>query len=307
LHYDLDIYKCYLPLSLFTNNNLHTILHDANSLPLKKINPTNHKSKPPLVLNIDLFKKKFGCKDGFSHPAWTEAMRNYVCFAAKTGKDRAEGAWAKCWDMHFGFFNTRPDLISSFLPTLNLDIRMRKEYNALPLNFSLPYYHEQYKKAKFKYRIKNVESSLSFSHPGPTFQSHDTSLNHPAPSHFPRLAAPFELKPSSSNRNLPFCKGTGSNPSSTACLICAWRGHTFAQCKFTIFEDNCPMYATALNGNLIIPKSSQSICHSWNIHGDTKKKCIHPAEHRIHICSFCGDKSHFTFAWKCQSRPAISH
>jgi hypothetical protein len=68
LHYDLDIYKCYLPLSLFTNESLHTILHEANSLPLKKINPANHKSKPPLVLDINLFEKKFGREDTLSHP-----------------------------------------------------------------------------------------------------------------------------------------------------------------------------------------------------------------------------------------------
>jgi hypothetical protein len=43
-HYNLDKYHSYLPLSLFTNENLCTILHEVNTLSLKKINPPNLKS-----------------------------------------------------------------------------------------------------------------------------------------------------------------------------------------------------------------------------------------------------------------------
>jgi hypothetical protein len=32
-HYDLDKFQCYLPLSLFTNENLRIILREANTLP----------------------------------------------------------------------------------------------------------------------------------------------------------------------------------------------------------------------------------------------------------------------------------
>jgi hypothetical protein len=98
IHYDLDKFNSYLPLSLFMNENLHIILREANSLPLRKINPPNLKTKPPLVLDIDLFEKKYGQEESLSHPAWLEATCNFVRFTAETGKDGVNGTWHDRWD-----------------------------------------------------------------------------------------------------------------------------------------------------------------------------------------------------------------
>ena len=248
LHYNLDKYHSYLPLSIFTNNNLRTILCKANTLPLKKINPLNLKSKPPLVLDIEIFEKRYGREDSLSHPAWLEATQNFVRFAGETGKNGVDGAWYQRWDSHFGFFESRPDLISSFPPALDLDICMQKEYNALPFEYSPEYYHQEYEKAKFDFRLKNIE--------GPS--------SHAYPTHTSKLSAPFELKPSSQNKQPPFRKGAGSDPSTAVCLICAKKGHTCISCTSTSFEDGHPLFAKSVNGNIIVPKTSQSICHTWN-------------------------------------------
>lgn len=70
LYYNLDKYKSYLPLSIFTNHSLYIILHKTNFLTLKNINPFNFKSNPfPFVLDIDVFERKYGQEESSSHPA----------------------------------------------------------------------------------------------------------------------------------------------------------------------------------------------------------------------------------------------
>ena len=300
VHYDLDKYHAYLPLSIFTNDNLRTILREANTLPLKKINPIHHKSKPPLVLDIDLFEQKYGREENLTHPAWLEAARNFVRFAGETGKDGSDGAWAERWDNHFGFFESRPDLISSFPSVLQLDIRMRKEYNAMPFEYSVSYYHEEYSKAIFDYRLKQIENTSSRSFSSLPTPSHSFAPN------TSKLAPAFQPRQPLQNKSLPFRKGTSGDPSAAACLICGKKGHTFSGCTSTSFEDGRPVHSRVINNEIISPKSPNPLCRMWNIRGDGDKKCLHALSERAHLCSFCGDKSHFAFAWKCRSRPATS-
>jgi hypothetical protein len=300
LHYDLDKYKLYLPLSLFTNANLRIILREANSLTLKKINPPNPKSKPPFVLDIEAFERKYGREESLSHPAWLEAARNFVRFAGETGKDGIDGAWHDRWDQHFGFFESRPDLISSFPPALELDIRLRKEYNAIPFEFSTLYYHEEYLKSIVDHRLKHIENSTL----RPSLPIHSSS--HPSSSYTPRLGRPFQQKTPFQSQNPPFRKGAGGDPSAAVCLICAKKGHTFNTCTSTSFEDGRPLYSRNLNGDIIAPKSPTPLCRIWNIRGDADKKCSHLPAQRLHLCSFCGDRSHFAFAWKCHPKPATA-
>ena len=162
-----------------------------------------------------------------------DPAQSFTCHSVSTAQIHLISSWTlrhvfqkpivKRWDTCFASFDTRPDF-TSFAPTLELDIRMRKEYNTLPSNFTLSYYHEQYKKAKSKYHL----NLLLLSPPLSAYQSPNTFSNHPPPLHLPKLAASFESKPSSSNRNFPFHKGTGGDPSSAACLICTWRGHNIS-------------------------------------------------------------------------------
>ncbi|KAF9469002.1 hypothetical protein BDZ94DRAFT_1304144 [Collybia nuda] len=121
-HYDLDKFQIYLPLSLFTNTNLAAINHESASLTLQKINPTASWNKPPQVLNTEVFEKKHGRETELTHQSWIEAACNFVPFAANTGKDGTSGDWCKCWDQHFGFFESCPDAVNSFPAILELDI-----------------------------------------------------------------------------------------------------------------------------------------------------------------------------------------
>jgi hypothetical protein len=58
-----------------------------------------------------------------------------------------------------GFFESHTDLVASFTPALDLDIRMRKEYNVTPFEFSPTYYHEEYVKSIIDHRLKNIENA----------------------------------------------------------------------------------------------------------------------------------------------------
>jgi hypothetical protein len=106
IHFDLSTYNVYLPLSIFMNSSLCTINRDYSTLTLKEINPLSIRSKPPQVLDLDSFKKKHGRKSDLTHQAWIEAARNFVRFCKSGGKDGHDGNWYKCWDSHFGFFES---------------------------------------------------------------------------------------------------------------------------------------------------------------------------------------------------------
>ncbi|KDQ34079.1 hypothetical protein PLEOSDRAFT_152289 [Pleurotus ostreatus PC15] len=60
LLFDLARFNIYMPLNLLTNANIRLVNREAHSLALSRINPSGKRtSKPPLVLDVEAFKKKY--------------------------------------------------------------------------------------------------------------------------------------------------------------------------------------------------------------------------------------------------------
>ena len=303
-HFELCKYEIYIPLSLFTNANLRIINRDSSSLTLKKINPKTAGSKPPQVLDTAHFEKRYGREEELSHQAWIEAARNYVRFAAETGVGGEGGDWHKRWDDHFGFLESRVDAVENFPAILELDIRLRKDYNVTPFVYEPAWYEREYEKAKTDYRLRRVENEQH-----PKRSDGDAPWLHPFRS-LAKLPSPSRFlggEPGGRGANdrgspFPFRMGSGGDPASAVCLICARRGHTFSACGYNTLEDGKAVFATCHEGNLQTVKGSHALCRDWNIRGDSDRACLH-RDARVHQCSFCGDKQHHAFAWICRKAP----
>ncbi|KAL4252531.1 hypothetical protein AB1N83_014447 [Pleurotus pulmonarius] len=287
LLFDLARYNIYMPLNLFTNSNIRLVNREAHSLTLRRINsPGKRASKPPLVLDVEAFEKKYGREVDLTRDQWSEAARNFTRFAGEVGRDGEQGDYFMRWDNHYGFFEERTDAAEHFQAILEVDINMRKDYIVKPFAFSRSLYNNTYEAAKLSIRVATIER-LHRLHP-------DTSSVRP-PRALDSRSAP------SIAHGAPFRKGSSSDPSSAVCLRCARRGHTLTTCLATSFEDGQKITTTTQNGSLA--RGPSILCHVWNVRGD--RSCSHSPS-RVHSCSFCGDKRHHALAWVCRKEPPRS-
>lgn len=124
LLYVLYLSDVYIPLNLFTNENLRILNCDSNSLTLKKMNVAGAQSKQAKVLDTDEFEKKHGYEKDLSQPLWHEATGNFMRFLSNYGDKK----WYNRWFEHFNYLDTRSDKISNFEAIKLVDIRFRKDY-----------------------------------------------------------------------------------------------------------------------------------------------------------------------------------
>ncbi|KAK2465395.1 hypothetical protein APHAL10511_002749 [Amanita phalloides] len=191
LHYALCYNNSYMPLSIFTNDNLTVINREATSLPKISINPHGIKGKVYL-LDIEKFEVKYGSfLETLGDPGQSLALR---------------------WKNHFGFFKSRRNASKIFPVIKALDIRFRKDYSSIPFKFDAALYDLELQKMLYQIRFDQLEEQLS----GNKGSSSSVSSQN--------KAKPFARQTS----NMPFQQRAGSNPSSAVCLICAKRGHMFS-------------------------------------------------------------------------------
>ncbi|KAJ8699259.1 hypothetical protein PTI98_002391 [Pleurotus ostreatus] len=113
LLFDLARFNIYMPL----NFN-----REAHSLALSRINPSGKRtSKPPLVLDVEAFKKKYSREADLTRDQWSEAARNFTRFAGEVGRDGEQGNYFTRWDNHYGFFEERTDAAKHFQAILEVD------------------------------------------------------------------------------------------------------------------------------------------------------------------------------------------
>jgi hypothetical protein len=101
--------------------------------------------------------KKYEKEEDLMHQGWIEATRNFVQFTGETGVDGESGDWYKRWDARFSFFESWEDAVANFPAILELDIRLRKDYNALPFSYDASWYEKEYEKAKTEHSLKEIE------------------------------------------------------------------------------------------------------------------------------------------------------
>ncbi|KAJ7068915.1 hypothetical protein B0H15DRAFT_970470 [Mycena belliarum] len=77
--FDLHAHNIYLPLSLFTSQNLEVINSSAATLPTLKLN-AEPGCKQPVVLNTEAFELKYLKELDLERAQWIEASSNYIAF-----------------------------------------------------------------------------------------------------------------------------------------------------------------------------------------------------------------------------------
>ncbi|KAF8813087.1 hypothetical protein BYT27DRAFT_7004866, partial [Phlegmacium glaucopus] len=103
----------------------------------------------------------------------------------------------------------------------------------------------------------------------------------------------------------PFHSGNRQSSHPVCCILCGEKGHTVGKHygdgnSPTKFPDGKPTWAKITNGSLCTP-TAKEICINHNVSGSSAV-CSHSEGARAHICSYCGSKSHYAFAWVCRTR-----
>lgn len=292
-----------IPLPFFQNANLRYIIDHAATLPTIKSNPQAGESKGQFILNIpDMTRGAKGCKVfgeelSLDFGEWSEAAQNCFRFHQMQDKDGDMGPYASWWSSHFNFFNAQEDKISQYNAWKELELKLRREYRTEPTKFDVNHYAMKYEAAKNTYEIKMLIEK----------QNPAAISSKEAP---PRKENAF--RPSSrggrnrGDNHQPFPQGSRSQSNHPfCCILCGELDHAvgkhYGDTIPAKFADGKPTWAKISNQSLCAPNGKE-ICINYNIRG-AAVICSHPDGGRAHICSFCGSKSHYAFAWACRSCP----
>ena len=289
-----------IPLPFFRNENLRYIIDHAATLPTTKSNPLPGETKGQFILNIsDMTKgtkacKAFGDELSLDFGEWSEAAQNCFRFHQLQDRDGDMGPYASWWSSHFNFFNAQEDKISQYNAWKDLELKLRREYRTKPTKFDMNHYAMKYEAAKSTYELRLLIEKQNL----PPANPKDV---------FPRKDAFF--RPSrggkSSGDHQPFPPG-GRQRHQVCCILCGESGHPVSKHyndgnTAIKFEDGKAIWAKVSNNSLATPNGKE-ICLNYNIRGPNAT-CSHADGAHVHLCSFCGSKSHHAFAWACRLRP----
>jgi hypothetical protein len=294
-----------IPLPFFRNGNLRYIIDHAATLPTTKSNPLPGETKGQFILNIsDMTRGAKGCKIfgeelSLDFGEWSEAAQNCFRFHQMQDRDGDMGPYATWWSSHFNFFNTQEDKISQYSAWKELELKLRREYRTEPTKFDINHYAMKYEAAKNTYELKLLIEKQNTPHapPGPP---KDVPPRKDGFFHSFRGGKP-------GNHYQPFLPGSRPRPSHTlCCILCGDLGHAVNRHyndggSATKFCDGKPTWSKITNGSISSPNGKE-ICINYNIAGPNAN-CSHAEGARAHLCSYCGSKSHYAFAWVCRTRP----
>lgn len=284
----------------------------AATLPTIKSNPLPGETKGQFILNIaDLTKgtkeyKGFGEELSLDFGEWSEAAENCFRFHQMQDKDGNNGEYARWWSAHFRFFHTQEDKISQYEAWKELELKLRREYRTEPTKFDVNHYATKYEAAKTGFELKALirEQGCSYTKDNTYHKDNSQHLSHrgyrfPGPPTQPRDMRSFPVQPS-------FPSGSRSSHPA-CCLLCGEKGHPVPKHyndgnTSPKFPDGKPSWAKVANGKLCTPNGKE-ICINYNVSG-TNTNCHHAEGGRVHVCSFCGSKLHYAFAWICRTCPS---
>lgn len=297
-----------IPLPFFRNANLRYIIDQAATLPTTKSNPLPGETKGQFILNIsDMTKGAKGCKCfgeelSLDFGEWSEAAQNCFRFHQMQDKDGDMGPYATWWSSHFNFFNSQEDKITQYNAWKELELKLRREYRTEPTKFDINHYAMKYEAAKTTYELKLLIEKQN-------------SLSAPSKDVFPRkdnfFRPSYRAGKGPSDHYQPFPHGSrqrhpGTQTLPICCILCSELEHSVGKhygdgTTISKFADGKNTWARISNGSLCAPNGKE-LCINYNVRG-TSAICSHADGARAHLCSFCGSKSHYAFAWACRSRP----
>lgn len=295
-----------VPITFFRNENLRYLIDHAATLPTTKSNPLPGETKGQFILNIaELTKsskdfKGFGEELSLDFGEWSEAAVNCFRFHQMQDKFGDKGDYAQWWSSHFNFFNTQEDKINQYEAWKGLELKLRREYRTEPTKFDINYYATRYEAAKTTYELKSLID-----------KQHNPHTNSYKDRQSYRGGRQTGLSTQFRNtRNLPTSSSfpSGSRLSHpVCCILCGEKGHPVSKHYNdenipTKFPDGKSVWAKIVDRKLCNPQGKE-ICINYNVNG-ANATCSHPDGARVHVCSFCGSKTHNCFSWVCRTRPS---
>lgn len=292
-----------IPLPFFRNGNLRYIIDHAATLPTTKSNPLPGETKGQFILNIpDMTRGAKGCKIfgeelSLDFGEWSEAAQNCFRFHQMQDCDGDMGPYASWWSSHFNFFNVQEDKISQYSAWKELELKLRREYRTEPTKFDVNRYAMKYEAAKNTYELKLLIEKKNTPQAPPK----------DAPPRRDGFFCSSRGGKSSGDYYQPFPPGSRPRSSHTVCcILCGDPGHSVNKHyndggAATKFCDGKPTWSKITNGSISSPNGKE-ICINYNIAGPNAI-CSHADGARAHLCSYCGSKSHYAFAWVCRTRP----
>ena len=233
---------------------------------------------------------------------WHEAAANCYRFQMSRDKDGNAGTYARWWSHHFGFFNAQEDKIDMYDAWKQLELKFRREYRTQPTQYDSQYYVAQYELCKSEFRAEKRMRDMLMQMNKPTYTKDDNSRGNSSSNRGTRSFAPRGSRGGSSSS---FQAGSRRPSFPLCCILCGEKGHPVSEHYNghvpipTKGSDGKPLWAKIINAALCTP-DGHTICIIFNIRGNPV--CSHGND-RLHVCSFCGSKSHHAFSWFCRAKP----
>ncbi|KZT25374.1 hypothetical protein NEOLEDRAFT_1241828 [Neolentinus lepideus HHB14362 ss-1] len=290
----------YLPISLFTHDELARFMAEADRMARTKL-----ESKGCWVVDIAGIKDERSLTSG----QWMEAFDNYIRFCGVIG----DSSFVERWKEHFRWLRQCSYFEEKFPAILETDIQLRKLYRHTPFKFCPTFYQMKYLDISSQLsmaRYAEVDALWAQTEAQSSRFSQSPSGNRLGGLHqgLPARGAargrgrgPHAL-PQVDALGEPLQPCGGGVSSRSICLICSQRGHRMDECISTHFPDGGQVFAEARNGMLYSRAGNQAICRRYNTSGTHRNKCRGNHANRHHVCSFCGG-NHCAFAWSCRAKP----
>lgn len=287
---ELNTAKLSLSLVYFTQSNLEILLHEAATLPLKKINPIATEKNTPRILDALAFAARAGTDEAMPFGAWLQAVPNFLRFI----QQNCTTAFYDLWTAHFGFFSNAVHATFRYDDWKDLERDLRKEIWSSEFEYDEDHYASKYDKAleRADYRRERASDTEKLRADLERERSHVRSETRGRSEQEP--VRPRRESSSNHPSHHSFPSGSGSNSSSTVCFLCRRAGHRAYDhvhgSRPETFESGKPTFCTISGKSDFVIRSSRSehLCYYWNSKGACNSERHPPGPAKLHRCMFCG-------------------
>ncbi|KAJ3724242.1 hypothetical protein DFJ43DRAFT_595000 [Lentinula guzmanii] len=290
--HEMAKYHRYLPLPIFTDNNLLYVRNHLSKIKTEKIRLPNTTEKISILLLSDILDqlniREVSVNEGLTYAKFEQAAANYYRFETERDPDGHAGNRSTWTKSHFLFWTNRSDAEDTFPFWKPLELEMRQARQDRNLQFDLNSYRLTWSRvliAQDYSRLHPHPSSSSAPHSN-SLSGSDLGKKRPAESDIPPR---------------PFSKGGKSDSRESCCLGCGQAGHPAGDHQGKHGPLLWARWVNSSSGYVLgIPNGPETrICYQWNLRGSCKSKSCPNA----HVCTFCGSSAHHAFAFQCRTRP----
>jgi len=225
-------------------------------------------------------------------------------FQASRDKNGTEGDHAIWFEKLFNFFNRLDKREELYKAWKVMELEFHQNHRSCNLKFTASDYDKALGLAEESLKLWKEMHELfaSLRTAGPRFSFNNCGGGTTGAVYLNKNGKP----PSCSHGTQPFPTGSGRASSSNShCLICAEKGHNIflhVDSPTNIkFLDGKTTWEKCSMGLRLISPENRTLCINWNVCGSGAGNCTNHSNERVHLCSFCGSKSHHALSWTCHN------